>query len=84
MVIENMVKPQVVICDVLRRIIRESKEPEIRVYAAEAMAMSQRMDRKLREYKADYDAEGFWTEYDDNIFKKIGRKLIGKKDPKGN
>jgi hypothetical protein len=73
-----MTKIKITICETLRNIIRDSDQPEVRVQAAEALSMAQRMDRRLKQYKADWDV-GFWTEYDDNIFKRVARKIIGKK-----
>lgn len=48
------------ICEVLRDIHRETDDDRIRALAEEAEDMAKRMDRKLREYKADWDA-GFWA-----------------------
>jgi len=89
-----MAKKRIVICDYLRRIIRESKEPETRVWATEAQFLARKIVDRLIQYKAmkcphcgetmKIETEvGLWDTYDDNWFKEIGRKIIGKKDPKG-
>jgi hypothetical protein len=89
-----MAKVKVTICDVLRRIIRESPDPDARMWAAEAQHMARKIVDRLILYKSMKcphcghqmkidTTDKLFDEYDDNIFKKIGRKIIGKKDPKG-
>ena len=69
-----MTKVKITICEVLRRIIRDSNEPETRILASEAISMAQRMDKKLRGYKSDWD-EGFWVEEEEGRIRSLFRVL---------
>lgn len=53
--------PRRTICQVLREAYSATGDARVRGLLDEAHVMAKRMDRKLREYKADYDAEGFWS-----------------------
>lgn len=47
------------ICEVHREIFDATEDPNIRELVLEAFVMGKKMDAKLREYKADWDA-GFY------------------------
>lgn len=54
--------PRRTICEVLRDIHRSAEEPgTVKTLAEEAYSLAKRMDRRLREYRADWDA-GFWDQ----------------------
>ncbi len=60
----NAHRPLWTICEVLREIYKiamNEGNSEIALKAREATVMAKRMDRKLREYKKDYD-DGWWRE----------------------
>lgn len=52
--------PKRTICEVLREAHRATTDPKVHALLDEAHIYAKRMDRKLREYKADWDA-GFWS-----------------------
>lgn len=52
--------PKRTICEVLREAHRETADPKVHALLGEAHRMAKKMDRKLREYKSDWDA-GFWV-----------------------
>lgn len=52
------------ICEVHREIYDKAVDPGIRELVLEAFIMGKKMDAKLREYKADWDA-GFYDKNED-------------------
>ena len=53
------------VCEVLREIYWHTDDPIVREKVLEATVMAKKMDIKLREYKADWDAEDMWELLDD-------------------
>jgi hypothetical protein len=53
--------PRRTICEVLREAHRATTDPAVHALLGEAHRLAKKMDRKLREYKADYDGGGFWS-----------------------
>lgn len=53
------------ICEVHREIYDATTDPVIRELVLEAFIMGKKMDAKLREYKADWDA-GFYDKNEDH------------------
>ena len=56
--------PRDTICQVLRETYRMTEDPEIRIKLRVAVSMAKAMTRKLREYNAGWDKEGFWDDRD--------------------
>ena len=62
------VSPRNTICEVLRQIYWETRNPDIKLKARIAVTMAKKMQRKLKEYNQDWDKD-FWG-------KNVDSKLI--------
>lgn len=57
--------PRNTVCQVLRETYWMTENPQVRMNIRISVAMCKAMVRKLREYNAEWDKEGFWDDRED-------------------
>lgn len=67
---------QYTICELLRQTYWLTEDPEIRLNLRIAVNMAKSMVQKLREYKADWDKQGFWDDTPEGTPRRYNPKKI--------